>query len=706
MAMRLNGLMSGIDTESIIQQLVEARKTKVTTAKKAQMKIDYKMNAWKSLNTKLKNLQTKYLSNMRFSDAYSKKTTKVSNSNIVSVLTGDSAVLGTQSLKVIQTAKTGILTGGKLSESGDVTALTKISELDPGFEGGTINIKSGKTSVDIKLTKDSTISDVLTQARNAGLNASFDVKQQRIFISAKESGEANDFSITAVDDGGAAALSALKLKTDLTQDNAALKEYQEYAKYFADSEEATYANMKSMIDQGIASKTAYYLEQYKSLKASADASEKNIKDIQDKYEGSDWKSSDKWADMIAERNTQIEGLQAQLNEENSPLSDDEKKAIEDKISKLQTEVSDLNTLTSQNKTLSDLNDQIAKVEEYVTITSNEVDGETVYTAAETDKLTGEVKDYYYNKAKFAADAVNEYNESIKDPNRTVSTDGATKVSGQNAVITLNDAVFESDTNVFEINGLTFTVMSETQPGETVTVTTERDTSGIYDMVKNFLKEYNAVINEIDKLYNADAAKGYEPLTSEEKESLSETEIKEWEDKIKESILRRDSNLSTVGNALKEAMSSGFQIGGKTYHLFDFGIETLGYFNSADNEKNAYHINGDPDDDSTSGNADKLMSMITNDPDTVVSFFTQLSQSLYGKMSDLSKSVQGYRSFGSFYDDKKIQADYDSYTSKITQLEEQLNKYEDSWYAKFAKMESAMAKMQQNTSAITSLLGGS
>lgn len=502
MAMRLNGLMSGIDTESIIQQLVEARKTKVTTAKKAQMKVDYKINAWKSLNTKLKNLQSKYISNMRFSDAYTKKTTKVSNSDVVSVLTGDSAVLGAQSLKVTQTAKTGILTGGQLSNNGSVTALTKMSDLvGDDFEGGNINItsKDGSKSANIQLTAESTISDVLTQMRNAGFNASFDEKQQRIFISSKESGEANDFEITAGDDGGAAVLSALKL----------------------------------------------------------------------------------------------------------------------------TEAS-----------------------------------------------------------------------------------GATKVKGQDAIIELNGAEFRSSNNVFEINGLTFTALRETVGDETVTVTTERDTSGIYDMIKNFLKEYNSIINEIDKLYNAEAAKGYEPLTSEEKESLSETEIKEWEDKIKDSILRRDSNLNTVGSTLKEVMASGFEINGKTYHLFDFGIETLGYFNSADNEKNAYHINGDPDDDSTSGNMDKLMGMITNDPDTVVSFFTQLSQSLYGKMSDLSKSVDGYRSFGNFYDDKKMKEDYDSYTTKIAELEEKLNKYEDSWYAKFAKMESAMAKMQQNTSAITSLLGGS
>ena len=42
------------------------------------------------------------------------------------------------------------------------------------------------------------------------------------------------------------------------------------------------------------------------------------------------------------------------------------------------------------------------------------------------------------------------------------------------------------------------------------MTTKDDVDGIYDMIKSFLKDYNSIINEMDKLYNADSAKGYEP----------------------------------------------------------------------------------------------------------------------------------------------------------------------------------------------------
>ena len=116
MAMRLSGLMSGMDTESIIQQLVEAKSTKVTDAKNDQTKLEWKQEIWKDLNSKLKNLKTKYLDNLRFTGSYTKKTTKVSDSSAVSVITGDGAVNGVQNLEVKQLAKTAYLTGGKIEK--------------------------------------------------------------------------------------------------------------------------------------------------------------------------------------------------------------------------------------------------------------------------------------------------------------------------------------------------------------------------------------------------------------------------------------------------------------------------------------------------------------------------------------------------------------------------------------------------------------
>lgn len=704
MPLRMTGMMSGLDTESIIQELVAAKRTKVDKQKKAQTRLDWKQEKWKDLNDKLKKLQTKYINNMRYRDAYSKKVTKVSNSSAVSVITGADAVNGVQSLEIEKLAKTGYLTGAAIKgkDGKELTALSKLSDIDgmglAAGATGTINIKTGNKSVDIEITGDTTISDVLTQIKSVGLNASFDAKWQRFNISSPESGKDNDFSITALDGNGANALSALGIQTDLTKDPAALNEYEEYAGYYVSGDRAaTLANMQGFINADITSRTNAYLDQYKSLVDARKAANDAIDGIKDKYKGTTLGSADSYKTALDAKNEEIKKQEEDIAKITDP---DAKRAAEEKLADLKKEASELEekhadatALAAHEENVKKYDDQIADIETYINVTDN---GDGTYSAAATSKLQGEVEDRYYAKAEYAAQAKANGYADLKG--------NASKVAGEDAVIVLNGARYENSNNTFEINGLTFTALNETK-GETITVTTEQDTDGIYDMVKDFLKAYNEIVNEMDKLYNADSAKGYEPLTDEEKEAMSEKEVEKWEEKIKDSILRRDDNLSTVNSALQMIMSAGVEVNGKKMYLSDFGIDTLGYFNAADNEKHAYHIDGDPDDDSTANKEDKLKGMIANDPDTVISFFSGLSKNLYDKMLEMSKSVDGYRSFGNFYDDKKMKSDYDSYKSKIAELEVKLTEYENKWYAKFSKMETALAKMQSNASAVTSLLGG-
>ena len=240
----------------------------------------------------------------------------------------------------------------------------------------------------------------------------------------------------------------------------------------------------------------------------------------------------------------------------------------------------------------------------------------------------------------------------------------------------------------------------------ITLTTQDDTSGVYDMIKDFIKEYTALINEMDKLYNADRAKGYEPLTDEEKDAMSDSEIEKWETKIKDSLLKGDSTLSTVSSAMKEIMSSGFTVGGKTMYLSDFGIETMGYFEAEDNQRNAYYINGDEDNENSNikNKTNDLMAAISKDPAQVRDFFNQLAKTLKTKLDDLMGATD-YATTYSVYEDKRMQTEYDDFTKKIKEAEEKLADYEDKWYSKFAAMETAMAKMQSNMNAVSSMLGG-
>ena len=62
--LRMTGMYSGMDTESIIQQLVSAKATKVTNLKNDQKKLEWKQTLWQDLNKRIYKLYTGTLSNM------------------------------------------------------------------------------------------------------------------------------------------------------------------------------------------------------------------------------------------------------------------------------------------------------------------------------------------------------------------------------------------------------------------------------------------------------------------------------------------------------------------------------------------------------------------------------------------------------------------------------------------------------------------
>ena len=284
------------------------------------------------------------------------------------------------------------------------------------------------------------------------------------------------------------------------------------------------------------------------------------------------------------------------------------------------------------------------------------------------------------------------------------TKGATRIDGEDAKIELNGSEFTSTSNTFNINGLTINAMAKTGDGEEVLINTMTDTSAVYDTIKDFLTEYNELINEMDKLYNADSARKYNMLSAEEKESMTDEEVEKWEGTIKGALLRKDTQLSSVMNTMTQAMLKTFEINGKTVGLSTFGIKTLGYFNAKDNERHAYHIDGDEDDENTRDQEDKLLKALTEDPEGTAQFFSNLCRGLYEGLDKTMSQSTDYSSIYKVYNDKQLQKDYDNYTKKIKEAEDKLSAYEDKWYDKFSKMETALAKLQSNQSIVSSMLG--
>ena len=661
MAMRLSGLVSGMDTDAMIEELVSAYSTKKDKVFKQRKTLEYKQEAWKDLNSKIYGFYTGSLSNMQLTSHYSLKNTTSSNEKKATVSASTSAVNGTQELKIKQLAKTAYLTGAKIETSGGgaVKESTKLSEL--GIKDSKLKITVGGEEKTLNLKASMSIKELKAELGDMGLTTSFDEHNGRFFISAKTGGVEADFSIVGDGEEGADALK--KLGLSVVSDSV----IDDYRKYVANNNATTIeANAKKDY-------VADLLKQYKV-------------GIPDK----------------------IKELQEKLDTDTT-LTEEQKTAITEKITLLNTQSQEIGESLKSN--------DLADMERYATVLGLAVDYADTnadyqkYVKTYEDKLAyaKDMVDYadLYEKSKKAdglTAAEKTQLDELKAKYGELYNSGAVKIDGQDAIIELNGAEFISNSNSFQINGLTINAKALTDEDEIITITTDTDVDAIYDKIKSFFKEYNELMTEMSTKYNAPSAGDYEPLTEAEEEELSETQLEKWEGILKTASLRRDGTLSTVMSSMKSVMIKSYQIDGKTYSLSSFGIKTAGYFTAEDNEKANYHIDGDPDDESSKANADKLKAALVADPENTIEFFSNIMKDLYKTLSDkLSKSTSTSSAF-KIYNDKTMQSQYDSYTKKLSTWEDKIEDYRDKYVKKFSAMETAMAKLQSQTASLSSFFG--
>ena len=98
-----------------------------------------------------------------------------------------------------------------------------------------------------------------------------------------------------------------------------------------------------------------------------------------------------------------------------------------------------------------------------------------------------------------------------------------------------------------------------------------------------------------------------------------------------------------------------------------------------------------------------MAAITQDPDSVIDFMKQLSTNLYDAVDKKMKS-SSLSSVYKVYNDKEMASEYSNYTSTIKKWEKKLQEKEDYYSKKFAAMETALAKLNSSSSALSGLFG--
>lgn len=650
MGMRMTGLISGMDTESMVKELVNASSEKVNKIKQKKQDAEWKKEIWSSLNTKILSFYKTQLSNVKTVGNFNSKKATVSDETKASVKAGSGATNGTHSISVLQTASSAYLTGANIKAAGKnfttyntAGTSTKFADMTDaqgtnlGLAGQTISIQSGNGTVpeltfELGGTGDNGVESV--SALNEKLKATSGYENLQASISDGKLVFTNTSAKTQ-DDG-------TKVGEIYTVESAAL---------------------------GLSGEVGY--------ESDADAGKTNtltgtLSDMRYRYDftSADISTGTKLADIGIKVGTTFS-------------------------------VNGKDFVVDDKSTIADFTSALSKMG----------------VSASFDAAQGRL---YVNASKTGA--ANDFNVTSSDANALDILGlgaGAKKIDARDAIIEYNGVRYTNDSNTVTLNGLTITAKSVTGTYDAATDTftndtpinieVSADTDSAYKTVKNFVKAYNELIEEMNKYYNEKDA-GYDALTDDERSQLSDTQIEKWEEKAKQGLLRRDSTLQTLLSNMRTTLNKGITVtmadgSTKTMTLASLGIVTGDY-----TENGKLHILGDEDDEQYASQTNTLKEVLESNGDIVAQVFGGSSSNpgvgtqMYDYLRKSMTRIEGVRSTQTFYNDKTMDSEIDDYDDEIDKWQEKLQALEDKYYDQFAAMESAMAKLQTQQSYLASLFG--
>lgn len=659
---RLTGLSSGLDTESLVQQLSEAYQKKVDDIKKDKTKVEWKKEAWESLNTKLMDFYKGALSSFKSISTYRTKSVTGDLSG-VKITAGNSAVNGSHKVKVLSTATAQMWTGKKINENKytatsykpAIATDTKLSEL-----------------------KDENGNDLGASIRSMKFTVSADGKPNTD-IDVSSMGLGDDATVQDVLDGINQKLSDNGY--DMTVDFAGGN--------FRIANNSTVIETTTDVDGNVTTTTKD--PGYGIKITAADETTASFLGVKE-GEGTTLQPASAAANDIDVPN--IIGGSKRVNVE--VKTDDTAVTGKTKVTDLgiavNTEIRLNGTAITigNNTTLDDLAKQMSKL------------------GIDANYDAGQGR--FYLNAKNTGEA-NGFTIESDDPNALAALGldlregDEGRIDASNAQIEYNGVTYTSSTNSFNINGLTIEAVDAAEPdAKAQTFSVGIDAQGIYDKVKEFTKAYNDLIKEMNTYYHAPRVKDYEPLTEDEKAAMSDEEVENWEKVIKESILRRDDTISSLLSSMRSTLCKQVSVTAadgstKNYSLASFGINTGVY-----TEYGALHIYGNKDDTDYADETDKLLKAIQENPDAVEKTLSDLGTEIYDNLQKAMRRVDGLSSALTFYNDVTIDEEIDDYKDKISDMQDKMNAEEDKYYEQFAAMETAMAKLQSQQSYISQLFG--
>lgn len=264
-------------------------------------------------------------------------------------------------------------------------------------------------------------------------------------------------------------------------------------------------------------------------------------------------------------------------------------------------------------------------------------------------------------------------------------------------------------NSLTVDGVSFTFYNVTG-GKPITITGKVDVTDTKKKIVNFVNEYNTLIEKLNKTINTKHDRDYVPLTSAQKEEMSDKEIELWEGKVETGQLYKDSDITRIVNSMKQTMRTVMSDSG--FNLKDMGITPVEDYSG--NKNGTFTIDEDKLTKALENNMDDVLNLFTSNPKTTTDIngttnkgiLYQLKDTLYSEVmksdSILSKKV-GIEGTSTFTNNT-LTKNISDYETKIKKMQKDLATREQSLYSKYATLETIMNKYNSQQSYLTSYLG--
>ena len=283
-------------------------------------------------------------------------------------------------------------------------------------------------------------------------------------------------------------------------------------------------------------------------------------------------------------------------------------------------------------------------------------------------------------------------------NDTLKLQTVPKTTGKDAQFDLDGMMnLTQASNTMTISGVTYNLKA--QGAANVVVSADNDKA--ISNVKAFIDSFNSTLEKINGELKEEKYSSYLPLTSEQKKDMKESEITDWEKQAKSGMLRRDSILQDAIYKLRSDVSTPISgLTGKYNSLASIGVTTGDY-----TEGGKLYLDETKLKTALEEDLDALSKIFSTGSDTqsnqgvAVRFYNTLKTSM-----DKIGTEAGYSS--TIDDDNKssLARQIINYNKSLVSMNDRLNDIEDRYYKQFDAMETALSKMNQQSSWLSQQLG--